>query len=85
MSNTKTFSILVSPSGKISMIYRDELGELLKQGNSETKRASFVEPSQNNTWEADLKSSNGPKLTGFNTRQEALDEEKQWLERKLKS
>lgn len=85
MSNTETFSILVSPQGKISLIYRDELGELLTQGNSQTRRASFVEPSSDNTWEADLGLSNGPTLTGFNTRQEALNAEKQWLENRLKS
>lgn len=82
---TETFSILVSPDGEISMVYRDELGELLTQGNSQTKRASFVEPSLDNTWEADLGLSDGPKMVGFNTRQEALDAEKQWLETQLKS
>jgi hypothetical protein len=86
MSNTDSFSIVVSPTGKISTVYRDDLVELLAQGKSETKRASHVDPIPcHNTWSADMSPSDGPKLLGFKTRGEALEAERNWLENKLRT
>ena len=74
--------VIVSPDGKIHLIYSDELRSLLAEGPSTVVRASHVEPTQSggHGWTADLSPSGGPVLGPFETRAEALAEEVKWLE-----
>ena len=71
--------ILISDTGVVSFIYADDLRGILKQGVSDIKRASTVEPVIGG-WAADLAPVLGPVLGPFETRQEALNAEVQWLE-----
>lgn len=70
----------VKEDGTVSFVYDDALLPLLSMGKSEIKRASHVEPTEDGRWTADLSPSGGPVLGPFNTRAEALREEKKWLE-----
>jgi hypothetical protein len=83
----KTIKLVVK-GGVITGIYDDALVPLLDQAESvETVRASNVEPHMTqwgdgrSYWQADLSPVGGPTLTGFTTRQEALDAEVQYLNR----
>jgi hypothetical protein len=65
--------------GEIRYIHNDDLAaNMLKIGQSETKRVSHVEPCDGG-WEADMGPVNGPVLGPFTTRKEALAEEVKWL------
>jgi hypothetical protein len=74
---------LVVKDGVIHAIYDDALIALF--GKAETvdiKRASHVEPDAGGWgWIADMTPVNGPVLTNFKTRKEALDAEVQYLNR----
>jgi len=72
--------ILISDTGVVSFIYADELRGILKQGVSDIKRASTVEPDASGGWSADLSPVFGPILGSFETRSEALSAEVKWLE-----
>jgi len=63
----------------IRYIYDDSLAPLMDQGQSETMRASHVEP-EGSGWVADLGPCGGPKLGPFQLRQEALDAEVSWIQ-----
>ena len=67
---------------QIKAIYDDRLQFLNRIGGFEIKRASHVEPTDDGRWTADMGPSGGPVLGPFDTRAEALEEEKQWLLRK---
>ena len=76
--------LIVKADGTITGIYSDDLLPVLnKLGSFSTNRASFVEPGTDNTWTIDLSISNGPIVTGFRTRKEALDYEVAWLRENL--
>lgn len=64
---------------QIKAIYDDRLQFLNRIGGFEIKRASHVEPFGDGKWTADMGPSGGPVLGPFDTRAEALEEEKQWL------
>lgn len=64
---------------QIKAIYDDRLQFLNRIGGFEIKRASHVEPAEGGKWTADMSPSGGPVLGPFDTRAEALEEEKQWL------
>ncbi len=71
--------------GKVEFLYNDRLLPLTDLGPTVTKRASHVEPTIDGVrWTADMSPSGGPMLDndgeGYETRQEALDAEVQWLE-----
>ncbi len=72
--------LVVKADGSVSFIYADDLRGILKQGVSDIKRASTVEPTPSGQWEADLAPVFGPVLGPFDTRQEALTAEIHWLE-----
>ena len=68
-------------NGCVHFIYDDEMRPFLALGKASVKRASHVEPTMVDgevRWAADM--IDGPTLGPFLTRQEALDEEAQWLE-----
>lgn len=62
----------------IRYIYDDMLVTMNELGQTETVRASHVEP-VGSEWFVDLTPSNGPKLGPFKLRQEALDAEIEWI------
>lgn len=59
-------------------IYSDAWLDLLQQGISQIRRASYVEPDLGG-WVSDLSPVGGPKLGPFIRRDEALDAEVKWL------
>lgn len=68
--------------GRMRFIYTDALAPLLSEGDFTVTRASHVEPTTVNghvEWTADMSPVGGPVLTGFQTRQAALDAEVLWL------
>jgi hypothetical protein len=65
------------------MIYSDDLRDLLKQGRANIRRVSTVEPTEDGRWQADLSPVGGPILEACETRQEALNNEVQWLEHNI--
>lgn len=71
--------VITVRNGKAVFVYDDELVELLHEGTATVTRASHVEPAADLTWTADMRPSGGPMLTGFGTRSEALEAERQWL------
>jgi hypothetical protein len=72
--------IKVEPDGTVTHIYTEKL-DLSGIGKAQTRRASHVEPNDNNEWTADMVlSNNGPILGPFPTRSEALAAEVEWLE-----
>ena len=73
--------INVSPDGTIQFIYSDDLRGLMAEGRSSTRRVSHVEPNAEGRWEAQMVE--GPKLGPFDTRAEALEAERKWLEENL--
>jgi hypothetical protein len=63
---------------QINSIYDDRLIFLQQLGATDIKRASHVEP-QGTAWIADMGPSGGPVLGPFETRNEALEREREWL------
>ena len=81
-STKQEFSIAISPDGSLSFIYDDRLADLLDEGEAVTRRASYVEPSENG-WTADLAPVNGPVLGPYRLREQALAAEVAWLREHL--
>ena len=83
-----TFTVNVRPTGKAQAIYVDapELVELMQAlGPTRIRRASSVEPTDDNRWTADMAASGGPILGPFDRRAQALAAEVSWLRQHLKS
>jgi hypothetical protein len=76
---------LVVKGGVIRAIYDDALTGLMRNGKVKIERASHVEPNDSGfcLWSADMTPVGGPKLLGFRTRQEALDAEREYLDRNV--
>jgi hypothetical protein len=72
--------LLVGPDGTVRAIY-DEAIDLAMLGKPTIKRASSVEPDERGRWTADLSPVGGPVLGPFDLRSEALEAERDWLER----
>jgi hypothetical protein len=72
--------LLVKPDGTVRAIY-DETLDLGVLGRVTITRASHVEPDNRGLWQADLTPVGGPLLGPFERRSEALDAERDWLER----
>jgi len=76
---------VIIKNGTISFIYNDAMKPFLDLGDAKVTRASHVEPmatGEGVKWTADMSPSNGPLLGAngeFDTRQEALDAEVEWL------
>lgn len=75
---TQGIDIIISRSGQIRFIYKDDLLGLGQQGTMTIQRASHVEPCGDG-WQADMSPVNGPILGPFTTRAEALEHEVDWL------
>lgn len=75
--------ISVDPNGNMTAIYDDELTDLFQEGSVTIRRASNVEADKNGQWWAEMLDGTGTKLGPFTKRQDALDAEKEYLERKL--
>jgi len=75
--------IIIDKSGIVRFVYNEKLMNALdKFENKKTiRRASQVEPDPNNPgeWYADLTKSNGPILSGFKKRSDAINAEIKWL------
>ncbi len=72
--------LLVKPDGTVRAIY-DEAINLGVLGRPTITRASHVEPSHDGHWTADLTPVGGPVLGPLDRRGEALEAERDWLER----
>ncbi len=75
--------IAIMPDSSIQMIYSDEMREILDEGQGSIRRASHVEPTIDNKWEADMSPIGGEVLSGFETRESALRAEVEFIEENL--
>jgi hypothetical protein len=71
--------LVVSAGGTIRCLY-DESLELAALGPLSISRGSFVEPTADGQWLADLAPAQGPALGPFPLRSQALQAERDWLE-----
>lgn len=72
----------INAQGQIEALYSDETLPIAKElGTVTLARASYVEPTADAQWTADLEPVNGPVLGPFPTRKKALEEEVEWLEK----
>ena len=70
--------LIIANSGDAHCIY-DEAIDLHALGQLDVRRASYVEPTNDGQWTADMSPVNGPSLGPFNHRSDALTAEQQWL------
>lgn len=77
--------VLISPEGRITLVYSDDLVDLLDAGKVTIRRASHVEPTTDGRWTANLQPSGGPVLGFFRLRSDALAAEAMWLNERLGS
>jgi hypothetical protein len=70
----------VTPDGLVRAIYNEAI-DLAELGRPTIARASHVEPDEHGRWYADLRPVGGPVLGPFDRRSEALEAERDWLER----
>ena len=85
---TTTFTVNVGRTGLAKAIYVDvpELVDLMQAlGPTRIRRASSVEPTDDNRWTADMGALGGPVLGPFGRRAQALAAEVSWLRQHLKS
>lgn len=68
----------IHKSGVVDAIHDDRF-DWRMLGDLKIKRASHVEPDENNNWWADLSPINGPVLGPFSMRNDALNAEIAWL------
>ena len=71
--------LVVTPSGNIRCLYAEAI-PLTNLGTLAITRGSYVEPTVDGKWQADLAPVNGPILGPFTTRSAALAAEVAWLE-----
>ena len=71
--------LVIDPAGDMRCVY-DETLPLADFGRLTIVRGSFVEPTDDGHWTADLSPVGGPLLGPFETRSEALSAERDWLE-----
>ena len=74
-------TVTIDENGVVTMIYSDEMRDLMDEGVAEIKRVSNVEPGPDGLWTADML--NGDILGPYKYRQDALDAEIKYLEEKL--
>lgn len=72
------------PDGSVQCLYGETI-QLTSLGRLDIKRASHVEPDQDNpgTWYIDLAPVGGPRVVGFASRAAALAAEENWLNQKM--
>ena len=71
-------AVLFSSTGEAVFLYDDALSPVLDIGQATIKRASHVEP-EGLQWVADMSPLGGGKSKPFNTREEALQWERDWV------
>lgn len=71
--------IIIDPGGIGRCIYT-EIVDLQRIGRLTITRGSYVEPSEQGEWFADLSPVDGPRLGPFQRRSDALTAETEWLE-----
>src|SRR5262249_22619232 len=76
----RVMKLLVRPDGTVRAIY-DEAIDLAVLGQPTIVRASHVEPDREGRWVADLTPVGGPALGPYDRRSQALQAERDWLER----
>jgi len=72
--------IIIQPDGNAKCVY-DEAIDVNELGVVAISRGSHVEPDSSGQWLADLGTVSGPMLGPFVLRSEALDAEREWLQR----
>lgn len=72
--------LLVHADASLRCLY-DEAVDLSALGQVTIRRASYVEPTDQGQWQADLSPVGGPVLGPFALRSEALAAEVEWLRR----
>ena len=72
--------LVVHADGSLRCLY-DETVDLSTLGQVTIRRASYVEPTDQDQWQADLSPVGGPVLGPFALRSEALAAEVEWLRR----
>ena len=72
--------LIVQADGSLRCLY-DETVDLSVLGQVAIRRASYVEPTDQGQWQADLSPVDGPVLGPFVLRSEALTAEVDWLRR----
>ncbi len=70
----------VRSDGAVRCVYGEEVN-LRELGRLAIKRGSYVEPTGDGKWTADMSPVDGPLLGPFAQRSDALKAERQWLER----
>lgn len=80
-TKTSTPVRVVVSNGCIRMVHQDNIvKEIQGKGRVVTKRASHVEwDNDGQCWYADMSPVDGPMLTGYETRDDALAAERAWL------
>lgn len=74
--------LIVQADGQVRCLYGEEI-DLAAIGSLRITRASHVEPDELGRWWADLSPAGGPALGPFDRRAQALEAEREWLERGL--
>ena len=72
-------TLTITSTGEVQFIWDDQLQLLLELGQTDVRRASHVEPTQDGQWTADLSPVNGPILGPYRFRRQALNAELDWL------
>lgn len=79
--------ITVKPDGSMEFVYNDKLRGLIKQGEAKITRASTIEPGDPSLGQDPLRwyatMFDGPVLGPFETREQALAEEEEWINKNL--
>jgi hypothetical protein len=70
----------IAPDGTIRYLY-EETVELQQIGQVSIYRGSHVEPTHDGSWQADLACVGGPVLGPFPKRSQALQAERDWLQK----
>ena len=70
--------LVVTPDGQVRAVYAEAI-DLRALGRLAIFRASYVEPTLEGRWSADLRPLLGPVLGPFEQRSAALEAEQEWL------
>ena len=74
-----THDLVITPGGELRFIYNDDLQPMLGLGSPNVTRASFVEPTADGQWTADMSPVGGGVLGPYRLRSEALADEVAYL------
>jgi len=71
-------TVVIRPSGQVRTVFDDSL-DLRSVGRILIRRGSYVEPTRDGRWTADLSVVDGPVLGPYDKRSDALAAEVDWL------